>query len=84
METRILGFDPERCQAPAPVAVSMGEKDLRYLIRSVLSMTTDLIKKKRLLMCLFVRNCEKKLQIKSSPSYTLQTYTISDTTCSWV
>lgn len=46
METSILGFYPERCQAPASVAVFMGEEDLRYLIRSVLTITTDLLKTK--------------------------------------
>lgn len=46
MATSILGFDPERCQAPASVAVSMGEEDSRHLIRSVLSMTTHLLKEK--------------------------------------
>lgn len=47
METSILGFDPERCQAPASVRVSMAEEDSRHLIRSVLSMATDLLQERK-------------------------------------
>lgn len=47
MATSILGFDPERCQAPASMTVSMGEEDSRHLIRSVLSMTTGLLQEKK-------------------------------------
>lgn len=66
MATSILGFDLERCQAPASMTVSMGEEDSRHLIRSVLSMTTGLLQEKniygggeKLLICLFGRNYEK-------------------------
>lgn len=46
MATSILGFDPERCQAPASVRLSMGEEDSRHLIRSVLLITTDLLEER--------------------------------------
>lgn len=60
MATSILGFDPERCQAPASVAVSMGEEDSRHLRRSVLSMTINLLKTKKAFDVLIWKELWKK------------------------